>query len=418
MKLLFCNGLVMILLMTTVILRGQEYNDSLALEGVIVEVYYISDANDASDTDGGSLNEGAVTYRVYADLHPHYEIQAVISVENPEHELLIKTDGAFFNNADRGEVIGQQIRTSRLDENTVALDSWVTIGAASDNHLGIPKSLDTDGSIVGGVNNDGGSASIQGGLLVNDDEAAGIPLITADGLIAGTVTDTKSGDLLNITLNQLNLNSVFGVNNSSDSLFSNNTGNWYVAGGMQGATDENLVLLGQFTTTGNLECRLNLQLRVIDSVMCNRCGLDPGCGANCGDFPIVFQFLHTAHPADPTYDRQISGKVYHNEALKFTIDSSGTTTISDYPMAAESLLIYPNPASNVIHFISPVSVSGSSIEYLIFDETGKLQLYNKKQGSSLAGDVETIHIGNLPAGCYFLQLVSDKKYYTGEFIKK
>ena len=38
------------------------------IKNVIVETYYISDANDASDTTGGKLEAGSIAYRVYIDL--------------------------------------------------------------------------------------------------------------------------------------------------------------------------------------------------------------------------------------------------------------------------------------------------------------------------------------------------------------
>ena len=43
------------------------------LENIIVEKFYISDANDAAaNLDGGVLPVGSVTYRIYADMLPGY----------------------------------------------------------------------------------------------------------------------------------------------------------------------------------------------------------------------------------------------------------------------------------------------------------------------------------------------------------
>jgi len=160
------------------------------LEDIIVETYYVSDANDATDTDGGSLAEGSVTYRVFVNMLPGFELQAIYG--NANHELFLETTTEFFNNEDRGEETGDVINDTRLDENTVALDSWLTLGAASDEHIGVPKALDTDGSIVGGDNNDGGSDGVAGGLLSNADVAAGMPLTTADGLILRSYSERYS----------------------------------------------------------------------------------------------------------------------------------------------------------------------------------------------------------------------------------
>jgi hypothetical protein len=224
------------------------------LENVIVETYYISDANDATDTDGGSLPEGSVTYRIYLDLAPNYKLESVFG--NSEHELRIETTTLFFNNEDRGELTGDLIGDNRLDDNTVALDSWLTIGAASESHFGVLKTDDPDGSIVGGVNNDGGSEGIPGGLLVNDDPAAGIPLTTADGLIDGTVSGVQliAADA-----------SIFDVfdNENAGPVFSTNNGAWAVLGGLEGQTSENRILVAQITTDGELSFSLNVRVNTL-----------------------------------------------------------------------------------------------------------------------------------------------------------
>ena len=56
--------------------------DPAGLEGVIVEKYYVADANDAADTDGGSIAEGATVYRVYVDMLDGYKLQTVGGVMN------------------------------------------------------------------------------------------------------------------------------------------------------------------------------------------------------------------------------------------------------------------------------------------------------------------------------------------------
>lgn len=47
-----------------------QLNGNAQLQKVIVEKYYISDANDATDTLGGGLSAGSTTYRIYVDLAP------------------------------------------------------------------------------------------------------------------------------------------------------------------------------------------------------------------------------------------------------------------------------------------------------------------------------------------------------------
>ncbi|MBL7942933.1 MAG: putative metal-binding motif-containing protein, partial [Flavobacteriales bacterium] len=222
------------------------------LQDIFVETYYVSDANDASDTNGGSLTEGSVTYRVYVDMAPGYELQAVYG--NGNHALNIASTADWFNNVDRGETTGAAIPDNRLDENTVALDSWIAMGGASTLRTGVLKTDDADGSLVGGANNDGGSAGIAGGLLVNNDPLAGIELTTADGLISG------AGPA--VTIVGLDV-SMFDNLNSATALLSNG-GAWSVLEGVQGPDGSNRVLIGQFTTAGEFSFTLNVQLGTPD----------------------------------------------------------------------------------------------------------------------------------------------------------
>ncbi|MBI1266281.1 MAG: hypothetical protein GC193_02495 [Cryomorphaceae bacterium] len=221
---------------------------SQGLENILVETYYVSDSNDATDTDGGSLEVGSVTYRVFVDMAPGYELQAVYGNEN--HPLSISTSTYFFNNEDRGESKGDVINDIRLDENTVALDSWLTIGAASDAHIAVPKNIDSNGSIVGGINNDGGSEGIAGGLLTNL-VGVGIPLTQSDGLLSETLP--SSVVTLGVDL------SLF-ANANAGTTFSTSSGAWSVLEGFQGVTSENYVLIAQLTTKGSLTFHINLQL--------------------------------------------------------------------------------------------------------------------------------------------------------------
>ena len=251
------------------------------LENVIVETYYVSDANDATDTDGGSLAEGSVTYRIFMDLAEGYELQAVYGNEN--HTLRIETSTEFFNNEDRGEQTGSAIPENRLDENTVALDSWLAMSGASGIHLGVPKSIDNDGSIIGGANNDGGSDGINGGLIVNQDPLAGIPLTTADGMIEGFVPT--------VTVVGLDL-SIFGDVNDGP-VFTSNGGAWSVLEGVQGPTAENIVLVAQITTDGELSFELNIQLGRPDG------GTEQFVASNATGDEIFFNALNFPLPPLP-----------------------------------------------------------------------------------------------------------------------
>src|ERR1700745_3961129 len=106
------------------------------LENIIVEKYYISNAADAAGSIG-ALPIGSVTYRVYADMLPGYKFEALYGVTG--HELKFNTTTGFFNNEDRGAKTPTMTKTQDT-ANTVMLDSWFSVGGASNGQLGVLKS--------------------------------------------------------------------------------------------------------------------------------------------------------------------------------------------------------------------------------------------------------------------------------------
>ena len=116
------------------------------LENILVEKYYISDAKDAAAKLGGHLPVGSVTYRIFVDMLPAYRFQAAYGV--PGHELRIATTTSFFNNEDAGATTANEIPKNKLQDNTVMLDSWLSVGAAAQNNAAIPKVSDTSDAIL------------------------------------------------------------------------------------------------------------------------------------------------------------------------------------------------------------------------------------------------------------------------------
>ena len=208
------------------------------LEGIIVEKYYVSNASDVAGSIG-TLSSNSTTYRIFADMLPGYKFQAAYGV--PAHELRIQTTTKFFNNEDRGAITPTYSKTQAAD-NTVMLDTWVSVGAACTGNFGILKSEDNGVATV--VNNDG--------LLMNN---AGDPppVSSQDGLIAGTpqavtlVGFTNELDIIDATSQQGNLISTFN-------------GSWASLTGSTGPTAANKVLIGQFTTNGCFTFELNIQI--------------------------------------------------------------------------------------------------------------------------------------------------------------
>lgn len=199
--------------------------DSLALENIIVEKYYIADSTDYSDSIKGILPEGSITYRIYVDMKPDYHLQMVYGDE--KHELILKTTTKFFNNTECSAYTGFNIDAKKLNYSTCALDSWITLGAASRLHTGILKSEDNDGSI----------------LTRNT-------LTQSDGLTNGVLPNFKV----------FNLDLWFFTNEKDAAVFKTNNGAWAAPGGVKGPTDENRVLIAQLTTNGKLSFNISVQI--------------------------------------------------------------------------------------------------------------------------------------------------------------
>ena len=229
------------------------------VKGVIVEKYYIADQNDLTDTTGGrSLSPNAVTYRVFVEIEPGSRVVSLFGTQY--HPLVLSSSDNFYNNNDRpSSNFGYKLKTSWFEDNpTLALDSWLTLGYATDAKKGVLKSKDPDGDLISGTNNTGGTAIIPAGLLINTDTAMGIPLSTADGLTTATLvngmipagfTDFSGNDT-----------TVFGPDsigkafNCTACAIQNN------AGVIGPAADSNKVLIAQLTTAGSLEFNLNITM--------------------------------------------------------------------------------------------------------------------------------------------------------------
>ncbi len=199
--------------------------DKTALEGIIVEKYYEYNSSDELDTLGGCLPKGSVTYRIYVDLKPNYNLQAVYGVS--EHELFIKTSTYFFNNSYQGQGTGDYIDDKKIIGSTAIFDSYLTLGAANKSYYGIPKADDKDGSI----------------LKLSS-------FAIADGLMIGKIKPVTYFGVIPNFFNTYNPSGTFSTNN----------GSWAMFGGIKGPSEENKILIAQVTTDGNLSFELNVQI--------------------------------------------------------------------------------------------------------------------------------------------------------------
>lgn len=244
-----------------IILLFLSLSATAQMEGIFVERYYISDNSDATDTTNGGVETGESTYRLFLDLAAGSKLISIYG--DALHPFEISSTRRFFNNPD-GSTFGYDIPKIAYESNTVALDTYLTLAQVgfqgSNKFFGIPKHQDVDGSFIGGLNNDGGSEMIDGGLLVNQDPAAGIPITEADGM-----------DTLNLTINDWfsfgivdfgtgNDTTIFSTN-AVDSVYASNQFVLRSDSGVYGVNpDSNFVLIAQLTTPGEISFRLNARV--------------------------------------------------------------------------------------------------------------------------------------------------------------
>ncbi|MDZ4823838.1 MAG: T9SS type A sorting domain-containing protein [Flavobacteriales bacterium] len=373
---------------------GVGCDETGGLEDVIVEIYYVCDATDTEDEDGGSdLALDSYTYRIYADLVEGYELQAVFG--NAEHELRFETTTYFYNQNDRGVATGDAIPHDRLDENTLALDSWVAMGAASDIAFAVLKSEDTDGSIVGGANNDGGSEGIAAGLLINDHCLVDPLLTEADGLVLGPVPQVTA----------VGLDLTMFDNENNGPVFTSNNGAWSVLEGVQGPTAENKVLIAQITTDGDFSFELNLQL-----------------GTPLGD---VVQYVASAPTGEQVQcDKLIYGEIFgctNDASSNFnpaaTIDDcSCTTGVNELDALSQFIDVFPNPTDGMVAVTFDF---GSSVDasYVVYNVWGE-EILSADLHSIAGSHTEVIDISAMAHGVYSIRFMVDGNAVTKRVVKE
>lgn len=190
-----------------------------AFEGLLVERYH------EQVIDGDSMT----TYRIFADLADGYTLQMVFGSEH--HPMRIESTSSFFNDTLHGERYADRVLSSELSTGFTALDSWITVGAASSAHAGVPLDRDDDGSVL------------------HSKAYRKSELAKRDGLIAAEVKP-----VVDFRMNPGYLRNIKG-----SVLLCMNCA-WSVLGGISGPTAENMVLLAQITTAGELAYELNLQI--------------------------------------------------------------------------------------------------------------------------------------------------------------
>jgi len=273
------------------------------LENITVEKYYVSNAADAA-ASVGTLPVGSVTYRVYADMLPGYNLQMVYGDAN--HALKITSSTTFFNNEDRGGTTGTNT-VNNTKANTVGLDSYFSLGGTATGKVGVLRSEDTDGTMFTSSTvlvNDGADFDPISGVGAKDGNIAGSPV--AVGFIG---FDPAGGIFDNVS--------------QQGGSFITNDGSWYVLGGVTGPTAANRVLIGQFTTDGDFGFELNIQIGTPSGGQQNFVALNPvGAEITIPSLRLAPNLAPTVTVSSPA--NAITGDVVNLTAV--AADSDGSVT--------------------------------------------------------------------------------------------
>lgn len=421
------------------------------VKGMTVEKYYVSDSNDFSDTTGGRrVPVGSVTYRVFVEIEPGSSIKRIFG--DILHPLVITSDSVFYNNNDRpSSEFGFELQTSWYEDNPMlALDSWLTIGLATRTQKGIMKSKDPDGGAIAGTNNLGGTAAVPGGLLVNADTVAGIPLTLADGLAANNQPQIGSTGWTDVGFKDAGSDTtVFGADSSGNEFYC--TGCVLQAPATSGligaAADSTHVLLAQLTTKGSLAFKLNVTLEQPDgnggTVLVDYVSTDDTIATT-----VVSPFLtypQACGCTDPRYLEYSAGyscleqdscknliRFGCTDSLACNYDPEANVNVASvccYPgwcsdrnlsLACPELNLdrsasgitglWPNPASS--RALLEIKVSENALALItIFAQDGRavmMQQQSVREGSNTV----QLDLEMLPEGMYFVQLLAGREIFS------
>lgn len=422
-------------------------NGNAQLQKVIVEKYYISDANDATDTLGGGINIGSTTYRIYVDLAPGSLLKKIYGDAN--HPFSIQSTAPFFNHESDGQTFAKDYVKNRYLEGTVALDSWITLGQttktqAGKTYFGISKNQDVDGSFIGGTNNDGGSELISNGLLSNNDPLAGIPLTQSDGMDTMVTIPTTWTHFGVLDFTTGNDSTIFGSLQSSNEFTSNN---FFLANsGVSGVIpDSNQVLVAQLTTSGDLTFQLNIEVDVwngssmetISYVSSNDTILSgevfnpyliypSTCGCNNSNYlefdpnvaclepgacitPIIIGCMDTmACNFDPAVNLNVSNLCCY----------PGKCNNRDIAIVCPALrgenfefLVYPNPSSEDFFLDVYSGMANEAIQVTVFNTFGVKVYENAFEPSSILTG-ELLELSTVEKGLYHIQVQIGEQVQT------
>ncbi len=443
--------MIRILIIIPVLIALSCLTSFAQIESVNVEAYYIADADDATDTIGGQLEEGSVTYRIFVNLLPGSKIISIYGDDN--HPLVFSSDQAFFNHREEGITFGKDLNKNRYSIGTVALDSYITLGQSSRSFsqgafFGVPKDKDQDGSVVGGENNDGGSAQISTGLLTNDDIRIGQPLTVSDGLYFSNALPDSWIDIGFIDLISNTDTTIFGATTPKSHFSMNNVS--LRNSGVSGVDpEENQILVAQLTTKGDFSFEINLEVEIKEGDLLKTVKYVARNQVLQQDevFQPLLSYPYECGCTDPnfleastTYACTDNSKCLtpvvlgcmdslacnYNAAANFNVqdvccyvgycnDLDLSVICPDLHPRGEIALgqikLFPNPVVDQL-FIDLDFVEHNDIKYSIYDLLG----HTVKEGV-MANQERHIELSSLTTGYFTLQLNMNEQYFALPFVK-
>jgi len=241
--------------------QGITLQEGLAqIEDVFVERYHVASV-------AGIKAKPVVTYRIYIDLEDDHILQTVYG--DTKHMLTLATTTFFHNDSVHGVVFGERLAPKFIVADGRPLDSWFAFGFCTKEHKAVPLHLDPDGSSLECATRTARKQAKRDGQVING-------LCIRDGMVpAERVPETM----------QVNLTTGY-LDNSRGGLIESDNFAWGVLGGVKGATKENMVLIAQLTTDGELHYALNVQVRTPEGAVV-RCTALPTENTEERHFPVL-----------------------------------------------------------------------------------------------------------------------------------
>ena len=313
-----------------------NFSFAQGLDGIYVEKYYQANAadvaNSIAEASPAPLTTNSVTYRVYVDMAAGWKFNLLVG--NASNPLKVNTTTNFYNEANFGVTVNPYtVSALNTRKNTVMLDSWFTTGGVGGGKVGVPKNEDTDGSV----------GNAQGILANNPGGCFGAP-ITGSGAADGMMTFAAATPPYYVAPNSLGLgSSLDALDQTVGNSVLLNGGSIAALGGVVGLTSTNRVLVGQFTTDGNLSFELNIQIQnVLTNAVENYWANNPPSGG------LTHPSLTLTANTPPTISLTSPSNgaaIITNTATNFTATASDNVSVTDVKFYLDGALFATDATS-------------------------------------------------------------------------